>query len=161
MNPARNPIDNSTVELKLEYHFNEVKEQYHELATIVKNSNDLYQLMNIYISAPENSQSRELEERLKLMLEIRDPDILVDLRINNGFKDSMSSLSEETFASLKTLEEIHNEAENFLSLKNELQNSISNIQALLNIRTEYLKLYDNTFITRSPATNSDINELFN
>lgn len=38
------------------------------------------------ISVPENSQSRELDERLRLMLEIGDPDILVDLRINNGFK---------------------------------------------------------------------------
>ncbi|CAG8559022.1 25988_t:CDS:1, partial [Racocetra persica] len=63
-------------------------------------------------------------------------------------RDSMSNLSEETFASLKTLEEIRNEAENLSSLKNELQNSISNIQTLLNIRTEYLKLHDNTFITR-------------
>ncbi|CAG8853261.1 17966_t:CDS:2, partial [Gigaspora margarita] len=38
------------------------------------------------ISALENSQSKELDERLRLMLEIGDPDILVDLRINNGFK---------------------------------------------------------------------------
>ncbi|CAG8487329.1 19730_t:CDS:2 [Racocetra persica] len=42
-------------------------------------------------------------------------------------QDSMSSLSEKTFALLKTLEEIHNETENFPSLKNKLQNLISNI----------------------------------
>ncbi|CAG8754096.1 2403_t:CDS:2, partial [Racocetra fulgida] len=188
MNPARNSIDNSTVELKSECYFSEVKEQYQELATIIKNSNDyevisidkylpsnrnqkynfitnlaldttimLYRYYhrnylgslnfvwriptnpnirsenlqaqaiisiqnklpqyftramrkNIFakysllskitphvlsllqhdltgdVSALENSQSKELDEHLRLMLEIGDSDILVDLRINNGFK---------------------------------------------------------------------------
>ncbi|CAG8808053.1 4300_t:CDS:1, partial [Racocetra fulgida] len=68
--------------------------------------------------------------------------------------------SEETFSSLRTLEEIRNEADKSSSLKKDLQNSISNIQTLLNIRTEYLKLHDNTFITKNLATDFDIDELF-
>ncbi|CAG8816629.1 18526_t:CDS:1, partial [Racocetra persica] len=53
MNLARNPIDNSTVELKLECYFNEVKEQYYELATIVKNLND-YEVISIDEYLPLN-----------------------------------------------------------------------------------------------------------
>lgn len=33
-----------------------------------------------------NSISKELEERLRLMLELEDPSIICDLRQNNGFK---------------------------------------------------------------------------
>jgi hypothetical protein len=75
-------------------------------------------------------------------------------------RNSMSSSSEETFTSLKTLEDIRNEVTKLPSLKKELQKSISNIQTLLNIRTEYLKLHDNYFITKSPATDLEIDELF-
>ncbi|CAG8845776.1 25202_t:CDS:2, partial [Gigaspora margarita] len=49
--------NNSTVELKLECHFNEVKEQYHELATIVKNLNN-YEVISIDEYLPLNCNQR-------------------------------------------------------------------------------------------------------
>lgn len=35
-----------------------------------------------------NDISKDMQERLKLMLELEDPNIIVDLRTNNGFKGS-------------------------------------------------------------------------
>jgi len=37
-------------------------------------------------SVTSNAISREVEERLRLMLTLADPDIIFDLRTNNGFK---------------------------------------------------------------------------
>ncbi|CAG8780640.1 14089_t:CDS:2, partial [Racocetra fulgida] len=37
-------------------------------------------------SSSENLPTQEMENRLKTMLELSDPDIVVDLRVNNGFK---------------------------------------------------------------------------
>ncbi|CAG8765883.1 14043_t:CDS:2, partial [Racocetra fulgida] len=94
MNLAHNLIDNNTIELKPEYHFNEVKKQYQELATIYSLLSKitphvlslLQHDLTRDISAPETSQFRELDERLRLILEIGDPDMLVDLKVNNDFK---------------------------------------------------------------------------
>jgi len=33
-----------------------------------------------------NSKSKQLDERLQQMFELQDPNIVIDLRINNGFK---------------------------------------------------------------------------
>ncbi len=37
-------------------------------------------------STTSNSICKEIEDRLRLMLTLEDPSIIVDLRINNGFK---------------------------------------------------------------------------
>jgi hypothetical protein len=37
-------------------------------------------------SATSNSICKEIEDRLRIMLSLEDPSIIVDLRINNGFK---------------------------------------------------------------------------
>ena len=37
-------------------------------------------------STTSNSICKEMEERLRMMLTLGDPSIIVDLRINNGFK---------------------------------------------------------------------------
>lgn len=38
------------------------------------------------VAVTSNSISREIEERLRLMLALEDPSIIFDLRTNNGFK---------------------------------------------------------------------------
>lgn len=37
-------------------------------------------------AVPSNSTSKLLDERLRQMFELQDPNIVVDLRVNNGFK---------------------------------------------------------------------------
>jgi len=37
-------------------------------------------------SATSNSICKEIEDRLRIMITLEDPSIIVDLRINNGFK---------------------------------------------------------------------------
>ena len=39
-------------------------------------------------STTSNTISRDVEERLQLMLTLADPNIIFDLRINNGFNDT-------------------------------------------------------------------------
>lgn len=37
-------------------------------------------------AVPSNSKCKLLDERLQQMFELQDPDIVIDLRVNNGFK---------------------------------------------------------------------------
>ncbi|CAG8495972.1 23_t:CDS:2 [Racocetra fulgida] len=72
----------------------------------------------------------------------------------------MSKSSELEFAQLKTMELIHQVAENNSKIKKELFASIEDIQTILNKRTKYLKLHDNYLLTGHIATDIEIEQFF-
>ena len=71
----------------------------------------------------------------------------------------MSELSEQAFEKLKTLSEIHEEANSNLHLKEELIKSINITQEFLKNHTSRLSLYDSKFKITS-AIETEIDSLF-
>ncbi|CAB5362453.1 unnamed protein product [Rhizophagus irregularis] len=112
-NPVREPSSNCNIHL-ISKNDEEIDERYFELDSDLKN-NELFDFVDLDQYAPNdpikkhnfiqdiqlpvpaglyryphaNDQiGKEIEERLRLMISLEDPSIIVDLRTNNGFKGS-------------------------------------------------------------------------
>ncbi|CAB4491167.1 unnamed protein product [Rhizophagus irregularis] len=146
----------------------------------------LYQDLTGDVSTPDNEINKKTHERIKLMLDTQDPDIIIDLpavrtapyhswanpaeRIMSILnlalqgvalkREDMSGLSEQAFEKLKTLSEIREGANSNSHLKEELIKSIKITQEFLENRTSRLSLHDLKFKIASPAIETEIDSLF-
>jgi hypothetical protein len=75
-------------------------------------------------------------------------------------KDKMTKELEDEFETLKTLEDIREKSKDNSNLKAELQKCITTVQELLREHTVHLIWKNETFETEDPASDLEINEMF-
>ncbi|EXX71107.1 hypothetical protein RirG_081410 [Rhizophagus irregularis DAOM 197198w] len=86
--------------------------------------------------------------------------------INYGLQDvaiereKMPEEFEDEFEALRTLKDIREKAKDNLCLKVELEKCIVTVQKLLRERTEHLVWKNEVFETENPASDLEINEMF-
>ena len=75
-------------------------------------------------------------------------------------REKMPEEFEDEFEALRTLEDICEKAKDNPYLKAELEKCIVTVQELLRERTEHLVWKNEAFETENPASDSEINEMF-
>ncbi|CAG8666060.1 34483_t:CDS:2 [Gigaspora margarita] len=118
-----------------------------------------------------NAICHEIEERLRLMLTLADPNIIFNLQTNNRFKgtkfntfwDETEAYFNEQWVCLIAADNKHKipiEEDVAVSTESELKESIAGVQEILNNYTERLQLKNNKFKCYTLASKEDITEIF-
>ncbi|CAG8461157.1 11023_t:CDS:2 [Racocetra fulgida] len=99
--PARSPENDSTLEMRPSCLFNDIQEIYVPVAEQIRVTDEyekiyicegvlrhLYHNLTGDSSAFDNARSEQVDQRIKMVLELGNPEIIIDLRKNNGFKET-------------------------------------------------------------------------
>ncbi|GBC51434.2 hypothetical protein GLOIN_2v1780201 [Rhizophagus irregularis DAOM 181602=DAOM 197198] len=127
------------------------KDAIFQLSSALRHSTEFFNLMNRQI-ALHNSWCNSAE-RIMSMINYGLQDVAIE-------REKMPEEFEDEFEALRTLKDIREKAKDNLCLKVELEKCIVTVQKLLRERTEHLVWKNEVFETENPASDLEINEMF-